>query len=393
MRIVGSICMVAGVLMGGGAVPAPAQLVAKTVEAWRDAEWARATPTPSLGAYSIVWRDERPSYITEAEFEDLKRRVAGRPEHPDRHELEIETERRRTGKPEVQRCRLFGDGDGRWRYSTEWVRSGYASDSVLTERAAWRMVDLGLEGKAKSLSQYDRRRLREDGSNEDVRNDERVFMPQVGLLLFGGFSLGRVSEVRPGPVSVQGNRWSFRAERYKAGVAEPTYVLHYEGDWDAAAGRGLVRVMTTEVNVYRPEYVGSKTLFKEWKRHDASGLWHAGRADELGGDGRVTRSYVVESFDPLPAGGFAAVVRTPEPGRPDGVRGPVDITRVADFKRGTLRERDAEGNWKTTTIATTKPVDRTRALRIAGWVALGGCVALLAIWRLRRKGRAAAGRK
>lgn len=359
-----------------GALPSREQ-----VQRWRDEAWAAAALAPNLNGWSLAWAELRPSVMSDAEFADLEARVRGRPEHPELPDYEAETQRRRTGKPLEMRYRLFSEGEGRWRVNIDPAPNVHI-DSVVTAEGAWRLT-------GESLRLFDQARLGADGSGEDVRQEVNVFLPQVGRLLHGGFSAGRVSDVVPGPVEVRDGRWRFTAERRVPGSNAPTLAMLYEGDWNADAGRGFVRSARIVANQYKPESVGAFEQFEDWRWDDRLRRWTAARAQVFMPDGRMHREFVLVSVDPLPPGGFDAVTTPPDVSSPDAIRGAVALTEIVDHGRGIATRLGPDGSWTTNRLDGAPNTKTDHRARVAGWLALAGALTGVALWRWRVRASAA----
>lgn len=329
------------------------------VEAWLKRELQAAAAIPAWPGFSIRWRSEDPLTLSPKDIDALRSEVAGKPEHPRRHELEAAERMLRTGAPYVMRFELFSTPEGAWRFNSTYVDAKTFTDVTLTNGTAWKLSPMAIElfGDAPSA---DRRR--------SLAGERYVFVPMLASLLYGSLDRAAFSKLEIGDLRIDGSRWSATASR-RSGTP---LVLGYEGRWDPQAGRGFVERYTIVRNPSAPTFEGTGERFEEWEFHPEPGVWAAKRAVLTKPGGEVWRVHVFEGFAPLPAGGHDAVFAAPSPGGADVVRGPIPTNvEVGDHARAVVTRMNEQGQ------LTEAPLPGARESARWGWNTVG--LSLLAL--------------
>lgn len=171
------------------------------VQRWFDDAWSAAQSLPDLGDNSVEWTLELVYVPPADELDRLRRSVEGRPDHPERYQLEA-YERRRKGDHEVLRRRLWSRGDGQWRWNQDMGETGF-SDAARTEKHEWSM-------NTDTLVVEDRR-SGEDELESPIAGRVRAFWPELSRMLHGNFSSGSISGLTPQAVQLRGDRWRVNA--------------------------------------------------------------------------------------------------------------------------------------------------------------------------------------
>jgi hypothetical protein len=351
------------------AAPAFAAPTREQVQAWFDAEWKEANEFPSFGHMSIAWRLEEYTALDADEVARLRSEVEGRPEHPRLIDLQRIDERARTGKPTIiGRYQLFWDGDGAWRYCTSY--DSVYIDHVQHARQPWRMSDT-------TLIMLDPERMGKDDEHQTDRQ-RNVFIPSLGRLLYGGLSAGRISQLVPSPVQIEGDGWSVTLARTAPGSTTTSFEATVRGRWDTDAGRGFVTSWTITSSP-RSETVGSGYAIEDWHVDATAGRWIARRAVHRDARGRATRADILESVTLLEHGGIEAYLAPPGPDATDPVRGKVTYTGFSDLRNAPPAPPS------TTTPPWTQPPERPGlGWRHAGWGVLSLAVGVLIASIVRR---------
>lgn len=351
-----------------------AQIASKSeIEAWFEREWAAAQAMPDLGDCSIAWNLEFWSVPPEDEIARLRESVAGKPDHPGRRELE-RIDRCLLGDPPVLARRVWARSAEAWRSNTTFERGGFI-DSSMSPKFVWQLghAQLTIGDLAEA-----------DGSMADVRSELYTFWPELGRLLFGGLSDGAISGMTRGTLQWDGSLWTVTLA-FGPPDKSPALETEISGRWDPALARGFVVGERVVTNTVRPADIGSELVYDEWKYIEALGRWVASRVEERAPDGGLQRAYVfVDAWKGSP-GEFEQVVAVPKIDADDPVRGRPTFTRLVDYRNGTLRDREGNGETFNRALPLSDRPEARAWHRWLGWVTaaalLGGLIAI----RLRRR--------
>lgn len=354
--------------------PAQVAEARQPVAEWLASEWKAAQQLPDLGGKGFRYKTEMYAVLSAAELRALESQVQNKPEHPRRHELLAEKGRAARG-PDVFRTCIFSDGAG-WRYSFDSSSRSFI-DAALTGSQAWQLTQ-------DSLSLADPLAARDHQNPQTwIAGHESVFVLELGSLLHGGFSMGRVSQVVPGPIHVRDNRWSFEAAAPQMdGDGRPLFAVEFKGRWDDSAQRGFVEscIITRHTD---KKHLGSTTRYVDWKLAPELGLWVASRAEEVDPKGKVWRAIVFDGVLETRKS-FVELTQAPSPGWADPLRPLPNLTAVADYRTGTLTRTREDGTEDSVALPGVERQASLGWIKAAGWILAVVCVVATAVWiRLR----------
>jgi hypothetical protein len=339
--------------------------VGSSCESWFRQEWDRARTVPPVRGIGVTWREEHWTVPPAEELEALRVAVAERPEHPERGLVE-QYDRHRQGQPTVLRYTLWvGPVDG-WRFNTD---PGHGFEDVIrTPSSAWNL-------NPGQVSLFDAARI---PRGADAAAYGRVFRPQLGLLFFGGLTYGDVSGLAVSRFACEGERWHAIAERPPPGQVGAHHALRFDGSWDQASATGRVELVTLVASDHAPSAVGTTWRSSGWTVDAMTGVRHAARVEIRSPAGALERVLVLETINPIPKGGFAALVNPPLDGRSDAVRGSMPGLRVQEHRDGEILNYEAG---RRPGLIASRAI-----LRYAGWLALAAMLAGCAVaWRHRHR--------
>jgi hypothetical protein len=342
---------------------------ARVIERWIAQAWDASTHVPNLGA-GFAFRIEYHLVPPDDELEQLRAEVPDKPEHPRAAEL-AQYEERLRGHPSTQKFAVFLASDDRWRCNQEiadtWI------DAAVNGPLGWK-----LQAEALSIYPMNAAGQREAGDPRGTRN---VFAATLSKLTDGGFGQAARGGLIPGPVSVKGDRWSFRAISKGDRDGAPTQQIAFEGHWDQSLDRGFVDRMTfLEEHPVRDAF-GNIVSFVSWHKDEQLGIWVAARAESHFPDGRLDAKWILEDPIPFGPGGIEALLELPKPNGTDPRRGQVAFRSIFDFRDRSVSNVESAKITRVGSIehtASEKEI-RNRWLRPAGWV----LVAIAIAWFLR----------
>lgn len=261
----------------------------------------------------VVWEIEQHAGVTPDELMELRRRIAGRPDHPDRPKAEVATRRLNSG-PDRLRREAWIDRAGRFRLSETPAKGGW-NDVVVADGVVWALT-------ADSLNIVDGSREPPPGRNfAATRDDARRHI--------GGFMMGGLSMIIGAPRATAA---SFRrsGREWTASAFLPDNI----GSFWFRGTEVDHNILVTEGRVERlapaPAEVGARVK--------ASDLWPD---SPLGPVFRVIEGYrpsgVLDSRSRLIEAEVwssePAMFAVPDRARPrDAVRGELALLHVADFR-------------------------------------------------------------
>ena len=349
---------------------------ASEVQNWFAEEVREAAKPLAFSGYSVSWFEDLFNVLGPAEVETLREAVKGHPEHPRRFELEATEKQIRDGKIRLT-FRLFADGSGlqeRWRYNRG--EGATFVDSVFTPDDSWQL-------SAQSIALFDPAVVKVGADSQQApQAGQRVFRSQIAGMLFGNLDLVTTRGLTPEPPTVSGDRWSIVCRKKYGNDAEARYT--YEGRWSPADSRGFVEsIKYFETGITQS---GTTFTFADWKKNEPLGRWIAQAILRKDASGVRSREIVFNSIDPLPPGGFEAVVALPKLGSTDSVRGVVVANTFVDFAKNKRIIVDSDGSLSESkitddVIATEGPARWT----IVGWLLLGALVLTVVIVRFRNR--------
>lgn len=298
------------------------------VRTWLQAEAASFDGLPDLKGHSITWRLEFRWIPPAADLERLRKEVAGKPDHPERANLE-QYENALRGKPTTNRYRLWSKGPGEWRWNQSWGASDDMShywDRTLTKKVAWTLLSDQLEIADPSAPFR---------VGMDLSGLERtVIGADLKRMLYARLPSLRQSNYEFNSPVVHEMGWSVLAVR---GGATPDQRLEMtvRGRWDASLTRGFVEELRVVRNDLYPGSVGERTTYSDWLFVPGLERWVAHRVEEYNTKGTLDKVIVFEGATEEQPGEFDLVTQIPPIDGPDPVRGSATFHFVTDHRKGT----------------------------------------------------------
>lgn len=328
--------------------------------------------------YRLEYRVEFLYTLTPEEFARIRRRVEGRPEHPDRVLLGLE---QRLIRPDVDEFVLWLNGD-EFRRSVRRVSGGSTVlDDVQTARVAWRMTPEALI-------------VARDGDKISPGGIARYLeghLDDALVLLTGG--VHRAVHVGASPRGRLAPDGSWEAEAVQP-IGGGEWRLHASGRWDAATGTGEVRQVRITRRAPDGALTGQIIEAAGWRTVEGLARPVASEALERRLDGAPDRRVVFGSLRTVDRREFARVVDVPAINAVDEFRGPVTFREIYDHRgpeSRLLRIDDAGVVTEQAAPRSAATTDNTKhaRLRVAGWI-LAGVTLSVVIWLRLRARRARA---
>ncbi len=346
----------------------------QAVQAWFDQAWVEAQHFPDLQGFSFSWSVEQYSTLSPEEVARLRHEVEGHPEHPHKSTLEA-IDRARGRATANQHFTLWADKTGRWRYNSSCDEApGVYFDKSLNGNRGW-MLTPGV------LNIVDMRRKPPEG--KDVKAEQGMFLPQVGLLLNGGLTGAWLAGLSPGSVTLNARGWTVEASVRDGVRGDVLLSIEYSGRWSDENDRGFVE--RTRITRSAAEGgAGETQVVRDWHLEPTLGRWVAHRADVYTPEGALDRSILFASASSVSDREFAGLLNTPSNGTIDAARGEIHLTRINDWAMGTFTDIRPEGS-------TTTPVDGGSSANVrdrwqlVGWIMGASLVAGLVGMALRKR--------
>ena len=325
-------------------------------KAWVEAQIERAKSFEVPEGIRVRWREETHRLMTDAELGETRRRIAGKPDHPDRFAVMGEEQRIAEG-PDIREYELLYQDANQWRYNctTLGARPGYA-DMAFDRSRVWQLTP-------------------EQGQYIDGTSPPRGFEPEsrqgqftsaLRSLILGPFSIAGRSEYEV--LSTGDNAdgtWRCRIRRDD---------IQYE--WVLTGKRLSDRIVISERQAFAE--VSGKwfdrgfTAYSDRKMDGFRGPTVWNNAVSYLPDGTVSRSIHLVSVETLDRDELRAALRPPAAGGRDSVRGAVTALQFVDYREGPPIVKDtlADGTVRTSSPAgsTAGRGDSAAAWRVAGWV-------------------------
>lgn len=373
MTIVGG---VAASVLAGTADASPTR---EQVALWFSAEREQARQKSTFEHHGISWRTEDLLYQTPEEISAMRARVEGRPEHPDRSELDSIERMIRNG-PFVMKFRLFARNDSAWRHMND--QDGWFSDTIVSPGIAW-------SSNPRTLALYPAdpgRRSAETGGH-DPANTRKAFVFELSKFFHGRVDEDTLAGFTVAAPEVAGRQWVVQCV-----IDEPSAQrrrkMVYSGEWDESLQRGFVRSWVTSLEQQGvPDIILGSETYDEWALDSVLDRWRATKVLLMKPDGRVWRRNVYEGPLELPEGGWKSVFEPPLHGDvvTDVFRGEIKPNKIFDFRTHKGESISANGERVAFNIVPKGPSDSNTKWRIIGWVLLGSFAGAVVILVVRRR--------
>lgn len=306
------IIVIVGVLLSAVAISPCA--ASDEVGAWLERELAEAAgPIETVGYQVCLEKIYRPSRSAD-QLREIAARIEGRPDHPDRSLLEIETRRLTNGGDRFLICCATRD-DERFRYSTTQKWDGAYSDIGFDGRAAW-----SLTGAQLNIVDPDRAPM-----TKDFASARGVVDVYVSWFFHGGLRFLPAGSVE----IVELNESSPDAYRARLTNADQDWDAEVQFRWDGSLGRGFVESVEY-VRSGDPDLVGSGYRVEGWSYSEALERWVADAVHvrQFGDD----FEFRLQDVRALSEDAFDAIVGVPDALGADPVRGKVTVASVYDHR-------------------------------------------------------------
>lgn len=202
----------------------------------------------------------------ESELTALRDAVSGRPDHPQRTDLEA-YERRIAGGGDTTVYTIAYGGPGRWRVSRS---IEYDDQLPYWDTAAHDGIAWGLTAAQLTVVEADA----EGRVNRNyVDRGLETIASAWTRFAFGNFAFGWFSESEPELVEFDGERWVARAVN-RAGV-----IGEWRGRWDESLGRGFVESVEFVGRTDGEPTSGSEWVFGDWRYWEQTDAWLATRVE------------------------------------------------------------------------------------------------------------------
>lgn len=325
---------------------------------------------PALPAsLHVRWEQEFHVGLTPSEIQELRRRVDGRPDHPDRAELQ-DAERRLANGPDRVVCDVYLGPKGEFRYSETQVGGG-TLDVVILDGDIW-----VLAGDALTFTKADK-----PPPGRNFAPHRNAAARQIGQFRRGALSLlfgvpsANLESFRQG-----GDRWEADVS-----AADGVVRLAVEGTivGDAPVG---VRARISELRL-SPEEVGRRVVASEpWRDSPLGPVMRV--CEEYSPAGVLMFRNRLLDAEPLPRGDWFR--RPDRDATRDAFRGEIRVGSVADFRSsldGDFWTRSSGGDeWEKREVPESAARRAARQLDTVGYAVIGGVGLVIGgVWLLRRR--------
>lgn len=325
-----------------------------------------------LNGYYIEFTDRKwPVDGDSATLEELRSRVQGKPEHPERRQLErLEKQLELDGF--LWRYRIWYQDDEHWRVSSDTddpdvpIQFHDAAQSGPSDSWMW------AQG---SLTLYDAGHLPEGQSSSTL-----LLHLQQFVRCFVDVSI-RVARppVSPTTSRLDGTTWLATAES-----DDRSRVINYQGSL-SPSGTAIELLLVEHKNHPNPKFQGMATFYSDWAYDEALHRRIPHVIKRVSGDGRLEDVCEYGVVRPLHGGEIEEVTRTPDAiAGTDAIRDATLIEEIIDRRPGGGSVVNAHTGQETGTL---KPEEVGSNLGSLYWIAWGAAGALVAgiVWlRVRR---------
>jgi len=295
----------------------------------------------ALAGFRVTWVAETHWTPAPGDLERMRRRVRGHPDHPDLERLK-QYERRLAEGPDTQRFTVWSDGDSRWRLNTD-QDTGNASfaDAACDGNICWRLTRGMLVVIDRTVDHP-----------VAYQPDQEVYQASeaLDLLVLGGFAT--LSQRAPESIQIDSDdkSWSIWApwaaptpetltqvhalQRTGAEIDLPPSDLESRltGTWWTSPRVPIAqRLVQAHRGRAHPE---ERMQFSGAHVDPVLGHVVYSRVEVFARDGQLDRVLRLEQVVPVDAQEVSALLRIPEPGGTDAIRGAVHVPLVADFRDG-----------------------------------------------------------
>lgn len=371
-----------GVLVAGAffiATSSQSQAAPATKEqvlSWFEKQQAAAKDIKTLAGKMIRYRMIVGGRPNEAEVEELRRTVAGKPDHPARKKLAI-LERRLKNGPDVSEVSAVRNDELHFRVSTNALYDKTWTEMAADGGIAWTTTDGG------------QLMLRDKESGEDYASAFNAYHSSaaiaIGNLVFGGVWEDTDWPEKIENVSVDGTRWSLRIVR--TSPDNSIFFIDFNGTWNESTSTGTVKEKKL-LSDGKPPVLEIKTTLEGWKFDSVLGRDVASRVVIENRDpdfGAKTLEWI--GAEEIDAKKFNAIVAVPKLNTPDPLRGSLNLKSIYDVRpsKSQVQRVLPDGTAEKVRDLPGKAENSDGMLRTLGWVVLASSIVILVAVRLSRR--------
>lgn len=348
-------CVIAGVTLASNAA---AQATDTQVRQWLEHEWHKASAGTMPEGVELSFRHIQLEVPPEKELAALREAVRGRPDHPQRPDLEA-FERRLASGGDVTHYQLAYADSGLWRVSRslEYEPEMPFWDTALRDGLVW-----GLTEQQFTVVEADRE---SEANRSYAKRGIETVRSAWGRFAFGNFAFGWFASSTPELVRSEGTRWAARA------INEAGVICEWRGRWDEELERGFVESAEFIGRTEGTLTSGSEWTFQDWRYWEDAGVWLAGRVERTS-DQRPYAAFEVLGVSPSTRDAVAELAAMPDLAGEDPLRGKILVSRVNDYR---LAESEVRWLDPSRELVATAPVQMSDSrgavvLRWFGWAVL-----------------------
>jgi len=339
---------------------------------WLRQVWQEASAWEPPANTFFRYRIEAFVHVDPEEVARLEAEVRGHPEHPARRRLRQLKDMQEAGSPLVSERRIWWGNDA-WRFSrdTPTDPSDPFHDVVVTRSWSWSL-------HADSLSIA-------DPANAPEGLDHRRYEPTLRMHL-SQFVWGELGLGADGPLAFGINEAHSNGDGW-TGVAISRNGAR-ERIYHGRIVEGRMPVVE-EVRMRRsddaPAFEGERTVFSDWSVNNHIGRPIAGIVEGFAPDGSLSWRMTLQEVRPVSRQELSDVLRVPQEGMLDPVRGLIEPRVVTDARPiiQSMRIRDESGVRVEPIPGVIGSSPRT-LIRVLGWVVAGGVLFICAlVWIVR----------
>lgn len=302
----------------------------REVTTWLNAELARAQEVKSSIPVHARWLQETWHSVSNPDIEALRKRVDGRPEHPERGILAALEAEVASGHPEVMTFDLWLGPTGHWRFNSAYSAE-FKRDAALGSEDAWSLADYGIE-----VFSSDPGTVRPTGH---PGNERTVFWPMMARFRFGGLERVASAAREVKTVRLEGSQFTAEIENRSG-----TLAFRVDGEWRTAASRGFIRQIVITRYPGKADIAGTTERFLEWTAAPDGG-WVCRQVELLKpGHSKPWRRLSLQVLAEIAPEQLSHLIATPRPGEADPIRGILPGTVITiDHRSGERRWADERG--------------------------------------------------
>ncbi len=279
--------------------------------------WTRAHTFAFPRAVVVRFEVTEHPRLSDAEIANIRRRIEGRPDHPDRKRLEVELRRRNA--PDVSRWTLWYLDDHHWRCNLDEPYQALYVDTAENNDHRWTLSSTFAEVYDADLP---------PPPNRDVSLMKTDAIGEIRRFIYAGWGAYPVNEAAI---------LSASNDIIRLRLPNDTQWRH---DVEHAPDQSRLLCSRSVLEEATAFPTGSETTFLDWTFDEVLGHWRCARIEERNADGRLLRTRELVSVERIiDPDSMRSLLRTPvvsgRPAESDPIRGPLDsVTTLIDFRSG-----------------------------------------------------------